>query len=267
MSFLINKVVFITGAANGIGAQLVEDCLKHGASVYACDIDLQQLNKRFRNKLNCTLVSLNVTSYTEWEALFDKVEHVDYLLNVAGIIRAGYIGETEKNYIDQQIDVNLKGTIYGSKLFVRKMLSKREGHIINFSSMAGIAPIPGISIYSASKFGVRGFTLALANELKDSGLKASVVCPDATETKMLDDQVDSPAAAMTFSTSKILTVEEVSDVVLNTVMKAQQAEVWIPFLRGVQAYLGATFPKLANWMSNMMVKQGLKNQKAFKSRR
>ncbi len=267
MSHLNYKTALITGAACGIGAQLTQDFLKNGAHVIACDIDLEKLQLRYKNQANCTIVKLNVTDYSNWKEALSAVDSLDYLINVAGVIRPGYIGETEKNAIDQQIDINLKGSIYGSQLYVEKMTPKGYGHIINFASMAGIAPIPGISIYSASKFGVRGFSLAIANELKEKNIAVSVICPDATDTHMLDDQMNSKAAAMTFSAEKILTVEEISKVVLEEVLDSKKQEVWIPFHRGVQAYLGATFPKLASWMSKILIKQGLEKQEKFRNSR
>lgn len=262
-----HKTALVTGAANGIGAQLTQDFLKNSANVIACDIDLKKLEELYGKDEKCVVVELDVTDYNAWQKVLNSVERIDYLLNVAGVIRPGYIGETEKNAIDQQIDINLKGSIYGSQLYAEKMIPLGFGHIINFASMAGIAPIPGISIYSASKFGIRGFSLAIANELKDKNIAVTVVCPDATDTHMLDDQMDSKAAAMTFSSGNILTVEEISKVVLEEVLNNRNPEIWIPFHRGVQAYLGATFPKLANWMTKIMIKQGLKKQEKFRKER
>ena len=262
-----NKTILITGAANGIGEHLTKLFLNKGAKVIACDINQAILNSKFGNTNNCSVHILNVTDYNAWEQLIDGVDQLDYLFNVAGVIRPGYIGETEKNLIDLQIDVNLKGTIYGSQLASKKMIEQGTGHIVNFASMAGIAPISGISLYTASKFGVRGFTLAIAQELRDKNIFVTVVCPDAVDTHMLDDQMNSNAAAMTFSGEKILTVEDIGKAVITQVIQEKKMEVWIPFSRGIQAYVGATFPKLASILTKSLTKKGLKQQEQFRKKR
>ncbi|MCB0502978.1 MAG: SDR family oxidoreductase [Bacteroidetes bacterium] len=264
---LNNKVVLITGAANGIGKALTQRFLEKGATVYACDIDTAHLDEHFGQSSNCIIQSLDVSNNESWASVFKDLKKIDYLLNVAGVIRPGYITETVVDAIDLQIDVNLKGTIYGTQWAAEKMKGTGGGHIINFASMAGIAPIAGISIYTASKFGVRGFSLAMVQELKAHNIKVSVICPDAVDTHMLDDQMNSQAAAMTFSTNKILTVEEIADAVLKEAIQNEKPEVWIPFQRGVQAYLGATFPKLAGYLTKLLVKQGLKKQEKFRKGR
>ena len=159
----------------------------------------------------------------------------------------------------------MKGLILGSKYAADKMKNS-GGHIINFASMAGLAPVQGLSVYTASKFGVRGFSLALAQELKSKNIAVSVVCPDATDTNMLDEQMNVAAAALTFS-GKILTIKEVWEEVYNAIIVKKHIELWVPQSRGIQAYLGATFPKAANLLTGLLTKKGLKNQAKFKSKR
>jgi 3-oxoacyl-[acyl-carrier protein] reductase len=157
--------------------------------------------------------------------------------------------------------------MYGCKIIGEKMLKQGNGHIINFASLAGIAPVQGLSVYTASKFGVRGFSLALAQEWQSKNILVSVIAPDATDTNMLDEQMNKPAAALTFSGNSILTVNDIWEVVLKEVIQGKAIELWIPFNRGLQAYLGATFPKAAGWLTQLLTKKGLKGQESFRAKR
>jgi 3-oxoacyl-[acyl-carrier protein] reductase len=264
---LKDKVALITGAANGIGAHFTEMFLAQGANVIACDIQTGDLQAKYKGNAKCSVVKLDVREPEQWKNLANQNSKIDYLLNIAGIIRPGFLQENSLDDIVFTIDINLKGTMYGCKIIGEKMMQQGNGHIINFASLAGIAPVQGLSVYTASKFGVRGFSLALAQELKPKNIMVSVVAPDATDTHMLDDQMNSPAAALTFSGGKILTVEDIWKEVYKEVIVGKTIELWIPFNRGAQAYLGATFPNAAGWLTQLLTQKGLKGQAAFRSKR
>src|SRR5205823_4569252 len=108
----------------------------------------------------------------------------------------------------------------------------RHGHIINIASMAALAPIPGISLYSASKYAVRGFSLAAAQELRAHGVYVTVVCPDAVQTPMLDAQLAHDEAAATFSGPRLLTVEEVGRAIIGQGLARRPLEIYLPPSRG-----------------------------------
>ena len=133
--------------------------------------------------------------------------------------------------------------------------------------MAGLAPIPGIAPYTASKFAVRGFTLAVAHELRDSGVSVTCVCPDATDTPMLDAQMEHAAAAMTFSAKRFLTVEEVGRVIFEKVLPRRPLEVMIPRHRGWLAKLTSLLPTTAKWLIPSLTRTGLARQEEFRRHR
>lgn len=267
MSILKGKTAIITGAANGIGEQLTKDFLAAGAKVIACDRDFEVLKSKFEQKEGCKIYDLDVTDYDGWKHIIDDVNQLDYLLNVAGIIQPAKILSSTKASIDAQIDINLKATIYGSQLAAQKMAIQGNGHIVNIASLASLAPLPGIGIYGASKFGVRGFTLALHNELESKGVMVSVVCPDATDTQMMDAQMEEEEAALAFTAPHLYTVKEVSNQIIKEVIEGRKIELWIPFNRGVQAYLGAAFPRIAKMVLKRLVPMGKKMQASFKRNR
>src|SRR5690606_20076022 len=113
---------------------------------------------------------------------------LDLLLNVAGVLRPGHVHVLSAGEIDLHLDVNAKGVMYGTQAAAREMVRHGGGQIINIASMAALAPIPGIALYSASKFAVRAFSLAVAYELAPHNVRVSVICPDAVSTPMLDLQ-------------------------------------------------------------------------------
>ncbi len=118
-------------------------------------------------------------------------------------MRPGHTPELLDGDVELQIGVNLKGVIYGTREAARLMLRQpdlaRRGHIVNIASLAALAPIPGLTVYSATKYAVRAFSLAAAEELRPLGIAVTVVCPDAVKTPMLDLQVGYEEAALTFT--------------------------------------------------------------------
>jgi len=265
-----NKVIFITGAGNGIGFDLAKTLYRLQAKLIVGDIDTAKLNELTASwdKARYLQLSLDVASKASWQqgiaAALTKFNRIDMLINAAGIIEPGYIHETTLDAIDRQIDINLKGTMYGSHLIAVHMKQQQSGHIINFGSLASLAPVPGLNCYSASKFGVRGFSLAIAEELEEHHIQVSVICPDAVQTPMLDYQKDKPEAALTFSGNKFLTVEEVTQAVLEQAIKLKQRDIWIPKHRGAIALSGSVFPGIAHTLKLFFLKRGLANQSKYK---
>jgi 3-oxoacyl-[acyl-carrier protein] reductase len=272
---MINKkfsVVFLTGCASGLGLHLAECFIEKGYRVVATDINLAGLKSLAREKNwqeeQVLIRKLDVSKSSQWQKLWAEVlaewGQVDVMLNVAGYLLPGYVAETPMEQIDRHIDINVKGLMYGSKLAAEHMVEAGQGHIINIASLAGLAPIPGIGLYSASKFAVRGFTLALAQELKPHGVCVSVVCPDAIETPMLTLQEDYEEAALTFSGNKTLTVEGVADAIFKEALGKQAIEVTIPSYRGWIAKAGSSLPSMSFALSDILGKLGRKKQEQRK---
>ena len=266
---LAEKVVFITGASGGIGRALAKLSYEKGATVVVTDIavpPLEQLTATWDTNRYLVLMH-NVASSADWQRVLDaavsRFKRIDILCNVAGIIEPGYIHETTLEKIDRQLDVNLKGTIYGTHLAAKHMLASGGGQIVNLGSLASLAPVPGLNIYSASKFGVRGFSLAIAEELIEHNIHVSVVCPDAVKTGMLDYQKDKKEAALTFSGNRYLTPEEVAETILKQAFDKKERDIWIPFHRGATALSSSVFPGLAHTLKNVFLKKGLQNQQKY----
>ena len=262
------SVIIITGGASGIGKYLAKNLANQGHRLVVTDIQedtLQTLaQKENWSDEQVKVMALDVTSAQGWQSVIDQTlqtwQRIDILMNVAGICVPGFIHETPLDLIDQHIDINLKGVIYGSKLVAPVMIQQRQGQIINIASLAGVAPVKGMNLYSASKFGVRGFSLSIAHELKPHGVAVSVVCLDAVDTPMLDKIAGYQEAALTFSGGRILTVEDIGQVILKKAMRRKKIEVLYPATRGIYAKLGSFFTGLSGKITNVLIKKGAQKQ-------
>lgn len=194
--------VLVTGAASGIGLKLSEALLAQGHTVVATDI-------RADAAVGFALTPLDVRDHRAWQRLLQEHRDLDALCNVAGVLRPGWVCEAAPEDVALQLDVNVKGLMYGTQAAARVMRARGHGRIVNVASFAGIFPTPGILVYSASKFAVRGYSLAAAAELAEYGVQVSVVCPAGVDTPMLDLQRDREEAAITFSSARALRPDEV----------------------------------------------------------
>ena len=186
------KVIVVTGGGNGIGQHVVLELLRRGARVAAVDIREESLNETARlagagDKLTTFVV--DITDRNATEALPEQViaahEAVDGLINVAGIIQPFVkLNELEYNVIERVINVNLYGTIHMVKAFLPHLLDRPVAHVANVSSMGGFLPVPGQTIYGASKAAVKLMTEGLYAELLDTNVGVSVVFPGAVATEI-----------------------------------------------------------------------------------
>ncbi|MDT0632082.1 SDR family oxidoreductase [Rubrivirga sp. S365] len=224
-------VTLITGAANGIARQFARDLLAEGdRRLVLCDLDLDGLEAAFGDT-PAQLRRLDVSSLAAWRDVVGGVveEHgrIDAVCNIAGVLTPGWIWEIDDRQIDLQVDVNVKGVLYGSKVAAEQMVSQGWGHIVNMASLAGIAYTPGNAIYGATKHAVRGFSVSIACELRERGVAVSTVCPGVVDTQMLDDQIDRDEAAVTFLTGTPLTTGQVSTL-LQDVLRDRPVEACLP---------------------------------------
>lgn len=269
------QAMVLTGCASGIGRHLAGRLAEAGHLLTATDINLEALEAAAETdgwpRDRVARKRLDVRCPDQWRGLIDEVVgrygRIDVLWNIAGYVRPGYVHETSPEQIALHLDTNAKGTMLGSQLAAAQMARQGYGHIVNIASMAALAPVPGIALYTASKFAVRGFSLALAQELKPHGVSVTVVCPDAVQTPMLDLQIDYPEAALTFSGSRQLTVEEVGDLLVGRVLRSRPLEATLPRHRGFIARLTSFWPALAGMVGPVLAKQGLARQARFKRRR
>lgn len=268
---LSGKVILLTGAGSGVGRHLAQVFSEQDANLVLLDISSEGLDSTcsmLKNPDRHVKHILDVRSLEDWKYILGKTllkwSRIDYLFNVAGYLQPGYINELPADDIDRHIDINVKGVIFSTRLVSEVMVAQKSGHIINIASLAGISPVPGLSLYSASKFAVRGFSLSVAAELVDKGVYVTVICPDAIKTPMLDLQADKEEARLTFSGGKFLEVEDISRVILNDVITNKPREISIPTSRGILAGFAGLFPDFTAKLIPFFLDKGESNQSKYR---
>jgi 3-oxoacyl-[acyl-carrier protein] reductase len=261
-------VAWLTGAASGLGLHLAQCFIDRGWRVAATDVDIEALDSQARDlgwdSDQVIAAQLDVGDSAAWREVSDTVMRqwgrVDVLVNNAGILHPGWLIEATEEDIDRQMNVNFKGVALGSTVVGRLMREQGKGHIINVSSLAGIAPVPGLGLYAASKSATRAFSRVLADELRTDGVDVTVLCPDAIETPMLRMEEQHEEAAMAFSGNRVLSVDDVARVVFDKILVRKPAQVAIPVWRGLLARLADNLPGVARLMQKSLTRRGRSEQ-------
>lgn len=267
---IAGKTFLVTGAASGIGAELARQLLAGGARVCACDLNLPAMQPLQANagEGQLRIEALDVRDAAAWNRVVDSLVAdwgaLDVLANVAGVLRENWVHQASAEDVHFHFDINLKGTVFGMQAALRHMLPAGAGHIINIASLAGLSPVPGLGLYSASKFAVRGYSLAAGMELASKGIAVTAVCPDAVQTPMLDIQKDKEQAALTFSGPRALTVVEVVAAILGPVLHKRPLELALPGWRGATAKFANAFPATGAKVLKLFVKAGRRRQQALR---
>lgn len=264
-----SKVMVLTGCASGIGCHLAKILAADGHRLVCTDINLEALEALAEqcqwDDSRVLVRKLDVRQPEAWKRTIDdalrRFDRVDVLMNIAGYLRPGYIHELPIAEVDRHVDINIKGTIFGTQAAATQMVKQGQGHIINVGSLASLAPVAGLNLYSASKFAVRGFSLAVAQELRMHGVYVTLVLPDAVQTPMLDLQADFEEAAMTFSGTAPLTVRDIEEVILNKVLRDRPLEVTLPAGRGALARIATCVPEVTSWLGPVLKRKGVAAQK------
>lgn len=275
MTVSASRVMLLTGCASGIGRHLAGALSARGHRVLATDLDAAalaaQAKERGWSDERVRLRALDVRSEGDWEAALDLAAEafgpVDVLMNIAGYLKPAYATDAATRDIELHLDVNVKGVVLGTRAAARRMVAAGRGHIVNFGSLASLAPVPGLCLYTASKFAVRGFSLAAATELARHGVAVTLVMPDAVQTPMLDLQLGYDEAALTFSGDRPLTVEDIERVIVERVLPRRPMELTIPLSRGSLARVANAAPAMSAWLAPLLRGKGRKNQARLKARR
>jgi 3-oxoacyl-[acyl-carrier protein] reductase len=257
-----------------MGRHLTGALSARGHRVLATDLDdgalAREAEARRWDPARVTTRRLDVRREDDWEAAMDAAVaahgRIDVVMNIAGYLQPGYVADLAQRDVDLHFDVNAKGVVLGTRAAARRMIAQRSGHIVNIGSLASLAPVPGLSLYSASKYAVRGFTLAVATELREHGIAVTLVMPDAVDTPMLDKQVAYKEAAMTFSGPRALTVEDIERIIVETVLPHRPLEVALPSSRALLARIACTAPGAVQRFAPALLQRGMRRQERIKQR-
>ncbi|MFN3998079.1 SDR family NAD(P)-dependent oxidoreductase [Algoriphagus sp.] len=256
-------LILITGADSGIGLNLANALYQKDISLLLIDLETSGLHEKFESISSVQILTGDTSKSETWFQAIEIAKSlgspISHLINCAGVIRPGFVAEYELSDIDFHLDVNTKGTILGTTIIGKEMKLQEFGHIINIASLAGIAPVSGLSLYTASKFAVRGFSLAASAEFREYGVEISVVCPDLVNTPMLSAQLEFPEESkLSFSgPKKILQPEDITKVILE-LMEKPKPMVCIPESRGFLAKIAGAWPKIGELFRKSLESKGRK---------
>ncbi|WP_420639102.1 SDR family NAD(P)-dependent oxidoreductase [Candidatus Poriferisocius sp.] len=188
MTPLDGKSALVTGAARGLGAEIVRRLSDAGALVTAADRRVDE-GAAASAEANARFVALDVTDAEQWEAAVASAAdagggRLDILVNNAGIIRVNPILACEPDEFRKVIETNLVGTFLGIRAAAPVMAAGGGGSIINLCSPGGFQGTVGMPAYTSSKWGVRGLTRTAALELADDGIRVNTVVPGPLRTAM-----------------------------------------------------------------------------------
>ncbi|MGH3051444.1 MAG: 3-oxoacyl-[acyl-carrier-protein] reductase [Gaiellaceae bacterium] len=193
---LEGKVALVTGGSRGIGAAISRELGRAGAKVAVNYRSGKEAAEEIAGKVGGVAVQADVSDPAQAQRLIEEVEEqlgdVDCLVNNAGITRDTLIARMSDEDWNQVIGTNLGGPFYTSRAVARKMMRRRNGSIVNLTSVVGLHGNPGQANYAAAKAGIIGLTKALARELGSRGVRVNAVAPGyiATElTNVLSEEI------------------------------------------------------------------------------
>jgi short-subunit dehydrogenase len=217
------KVLVVTGAGSGIGRAVALEAARRGAKVAAVDLNPSTLAGTAGDRADISAHPLDVTDRDAVEALPAQVAErwggVDGVIHCAGIIQP-FVRLKDLDYatIDKVFAVNWSGTLYLTKAFLPVLLARPQGHIVNVASMGGFLPVPGQTIYGASKAAVKLLTEGLHAECAGTNVQVTVVFPGGVATNITTNSgVDMPAmdAGTAKQAARITTPERAAQDILN----------------------------------------------------
>jgi 3-oxoacyl-[acyl-carrier protein] reductase len=234
MTDISGKVAVVTGSGRGIGRAIAVELSQKGARVVVTARTVSELEETARLAGSATVIPADVRKKDDVHRLLGQAASqlgpIDILVNAAGIGVAGPVLDFSDSDYDVVLDTNLKSIFVASRCVLPSMIERRTGHIVNIASIAGKVGSANLAVYCASKFGVVGFTQALAEEVREYGIRVSLVCPGSTDTAFLGssskssksrDRMLSPAD-VAHAVMSIVTQEAnsfISEIVMRPTMK------------------------------------------------
>jgi len=197
MTDINNAVVLITGATGGFGRHMAQQFLAAGSRLILSDLDSKALSSL---KAECgekessvvACIAADLSDQDGCRSLMSEVlsadECPDILINNAGIAVSGRLDHVPQDKWEPLLQINLLAPIRLTSILLPRMIERGSGHIVNISSLAGWVGSPGLTTYCATKFGLRGFSEALALDVAEFGIHTTTVYPSFSRTPILDSE-------------------------------------------------------------------------------
>jgi 3-oxoacyl-[acyl-carrier protein] reductase len=220
---LSGSVALVTGGSRGIGRAIAVRLAAMGSSVAICGRDaiaLEAVSAELESQATPVFSqAADVTRSSDVALLIEKVEAklgpISILVNNAGIGGFGPAHEKSEQDWDRVLNTNLKSVFLVSREVAPSMMRHQRGDIINISSLAGRNAFAGGGLYCASKWGVQGLSACMAEDLREHGIRVSVICPGSVATDFSGRGTKDP--------SKVLTPEDVAHAVAMVVTQGPQS--------------------------------------------
>jgi short-subunit dehydrogenase len=265
MKMLVSgKKFLVTGAGNGMGREVALELLKRGARVIAVDINEAFLNE---TKLlagsksdSLTVVKMDITDRASAQKLAEEIPDLDGLVNVAGIIQPFVkVNDLQFDAIDRVMNINFFGPLNLIKAFLPNLLARPEAHILNVSSMGSYAPVPGQTLYGASKAALNLLTEGLRSELSETNVKLTLVWPGAIGTNISQNSGVTVKGAenMDSSKMKVTSAVEAGRMMVDAIEQGQKRI----YIGGDAKFMG----RLSKWSQDTAAKLIYKNLKSLLS--
>ena len=222
---LRDKVVIVTGASSGIGYATALALSKAGAKVAAGARRIDKLeslkNEVQENDGEILIKNLDVTKKEECDSFINLVtktwNRIDILINNAGIMPLSFFKNLKISEWEEMIDVNLKGVLFCTAAVVPHMITKKTGHIVNISSVAGRIIFPAGSVYCATKHAITAFSEGLRQELSQRyNIKVTCIEPGVVSTELPNTITDKSLESFVESVKKMesLKAEDIANAIL-----------------------------------------------------
>ncbi len=241
MPKLRGRRVAITGGAQGIGRAIGEALIAAGATVALGDVQ-EAAVRQTATEIGATGSHLDVTDPASFETFLDRATGdlggLDVLVNNAGIMPIGPFLQESPSVTRRTIEIDVLGVLTGTRLAGARFAERGSGHIVNIASVMGTLASPNAATYCASKYAVVGFSEALRQEWRGSGVQISAICPGFVRTELIAG-MSAPGPLERFL---VVNPEDVATAVVAELAKGASRTVFVPKLVGLVSRGSATLP-------------------------
>lgn len=265
---LAGQVAAVTGGGSGMGRALARRLASVGAHVAVCDVTEDALATvtaelaDLPGEVVASVVDVSDRAAVErWAAATqDHFGKVNYIFNNAGVSVTGHVDVLGLADFEWLMNINFWGVVHGTQAFLPYLRAAPYGHVVNTASVFGIIAVPTQAAYNASKFAVRGFTEALRQELRDTSVGVSCVCPGGVKTNIVNSSRYIPqdnaapskeSMAASFEELAGLTADQAADVILRGVL-GNKARILVgndaKFIALMHRLLPVQYPRLLRWL-------------------
>ncbi len=265
-----DRTVVITGASAGIGLACARQFAQAGANVVAVArgaVELEKTRAELARLGPALAIAVDVADPTAPERIVSGAlaafGAIHVLVNNAGMHARGLFADQDGDDLAAMVDINLRAPILLTRHALPHLLASGHGAVVNVASLAGKVPTAGGVVYSSTKFGLRAFSMALADELRGTGVTVSCVSPGPVDTQFIMAELDT-VSDLTMS-QPLVTADQVAALVLASALDGR-LERATPRLSGALATLGYIAPSVRRVLRPLLERRGRRNKEKLRAR-